>query len=317
MARAAFIGKGAKALLLGSAVLLYFGFSSLYAEETKIGDSASFSGIEELSLDSGSVDLTIMTVPAGRPLGVRRVDLPPSYEISAHRDGGRLELRVKAPAVDLRIGLKRSRVELTIPRAVRGVEIRSGSGDIAMSGTAAARIAVRAASGDIELRAASGETLDIESSSGSISIEDCSGELRAISSSGDVDVRSLRGKTRIETGSGDIVLESSSGDASLQSGSGEIRLKKTEGIVEARTGSGDIGGAAVSLTGDSSFSSGSGEIRVSFANRLEELRFALDSKSGGLRAGGSSAERGSLACGSGRLLVAGSSGSGEQDYSAR
>jgi hypothetical protein len=77
--------------------------------------------------------------------------------------------------------------------------------------------------------------------------------------------------------------------------------------------SGKIHGEQITLTGNSSFRTSSGSIDYDFTNDIDELKFELESSSGQIVAGGTSA-KGTVITGNGDILVKGKSSSGRQSY---
>ena len=320
-------------LALAGAFFLLFVALPASAEET-IRDRASYAAVKEFAVDAGPVSVEARSGAAGSALLVERRDFPPDYRLLAERRGDRLELRVEAPAFQLGFGFvgRRPRVILSIPRGAL-VELGTSSGDISLQGHDAPRAVLRSSSGDIEAADISAE-LELESSSGSISAARCSASLAARSSSGEIEIEACKGSKDLLASSGDIALRGSAGDARaktssgsfsafdvagdlfVETTSGSVILEGTKGSLSAQTSSGDISGRSVRLTGDSSFGTSSGETSLELDNAASELRFDLTSSAGSLRAAGSSGER-RLVAGSGRILVKGSSSSGDQSYSTR
>ena len=320
-------------LALAGAFFLLFIALPASAEET-IRDRASYAAVKELVVDAGPVRVEARSGAAGSALLVERRDLPPDYRLLAERRGDRLELRVEAPAFQLGFGFagRRPRVILSIPRGAL-VELGTSSGDISLRGHEAPRAVLRSSSGDIEVSDITA-ALELESSSGSISAARCSGSIAARSNSGGIELEACSGAKDLTASSGDIALRGSAGDARartssgsfsafdvsgdlfVETTSGSVILEGTKGSLSARTSSGDISGRSVRLTGDSSFGTSSGEASLELGNAASELRFELSSSSGSLSAAGSRGEK-RLLSGSGRILVKGSSSSGDQSYSTR
>jgi len=320
-------------LALAGACFLLFAAIPASAEET-IRDRASYAAVKELVVDGGPVGIEARSGAAGSALLVERRDFPPDYRLLADRRGDRLELRVEAPAFQLGFGFaaRRPRIILSIPRGAL-VELGSSSGDISLRGHEALRAVLRSSSGDIEVSDSSAG-LELESSSGSIAAARCSGAIAARSSSGGIELEACRGAKDLLTSSGDIALRGSAGDARartssgsfsafdvsgdlfVETTSGSVSLEGTKGKLSALTGSGDVSVRGVRLTGDSTFGTSSGEVGLELENAASELRFELSSLSGSLAAAGSRGEK-RLVAGSGRILVKGSSSSGDQSYSTR
>ena len=153
----------------------------------------------------------------------------------------------------------------------------------------------------------------LSASSGRINISDCEGTLSAESSSGRIDVESCDGLKTLSASSGAIVVQASDGNIEGQTSSGKIDLTDVKAALDLRASSGKIHGEEVTLTGNSSFRTSSGSIVFDFTNDIDELKLELESSSGQIVAGETSA-KGTVVTGNGDILVKGKSTSGRQSY---
>jgi DUF4097 and DUF4098 domain-containing protein YvlB len=130
---------------------------------------------------------------------------------------------------------------IKLPRAAVLREVKSVSGDIALSGTR----------GDASVR----------SVSGAIRVKDTEGALELSAISGDIEVERGALKT-VSSISGDIILRDIQGVMSVHSVSGDIRVERAMGVVEAHSTSGDMNvsadavRSATSISGDIDISAG-------------------------------------------------------------
>ncbi|HYF73086.1 MAG TPA: DUF4097 family beta strand repeat-containing protein [Nocardioides sp.] len=134
-------------------------------------------------------------------------------------------------------GDSRLDVVVTLPTA-SDVAIRTGSADIAVSGTVGAG-QLKSGSGDVEIDTCRGP-LVVETGSGDIRIEAAHADLRVKSGSGDVLVVDATGAVVVSTGSGDVQLWTTRGQAIVKTGSGDLKVGESEGDVALTTGSGDL-----------------------------------------------------------------------------
>ena len=168
-------------------------------------------------------------------------------------------------------------------------------------------------SGSITVEAIKADAIMLSASSGRINISDCEGTLSAESSSGRINIESCDGLKTLSASSGAIVVQASDGDIEGQTSSGKIDLTDVTGALDLRASSGKIQGEQVTLTGNSSFRTSSGSIVFDFTNDIDRLKLELESSSGQIVAGGTSA-KGTVITGNGDILVKGKSTSGRQNY---
>lgn len=192
-------------------------------------------------------------------------------------------------------------------------------------------VKVGASSGRISVEKINSRTISLSSSSGRINVSECNGPLQASASSGRISIDSCDGPKNVSSSSGRISVNNSDGDINANSSSGrqtyeqvegsivgssssgKISVSHAEGTLELQASSGNLRGEGVTLTGESSFRTSSGSINFDFSNDLSDFTFNLESSSGKINAGRTSA-RGIVVTGSGDILVAGKSTSGRQTY---
>jgi hypothetical protein len=134
-------------------------------------------------------------------------------------------------------------IQVSAPQG-SSINARSGSADVAVTGTAAA--------------------LDVETGSGQVRAQRCTGAAEVRTSSGDVRLGTVLGQLRVRTGSGEvdvISVEGAQGSGIVHTGSGAVRLGAVAHDVSARTGSGDLTVVDASA-GGLDLTSGSGQLRV-------------------------------------------------------
>lgn len=121
------------------------------------------------------------------------------------------------------------------------VDARSGSGDVAVTGSAG--------------------RVDIQSGSGDIAVDHAVGRVTVRTGSGSVRLGPMLAALQVRSGTGEIEVSSIADVASLGTGSGDVRLGAVQGEVMVRTGSGDVT-VADAVAGSIDLFTGSGEIRV-------------------------------------------------------
>ncbi|ONI70497.1 hypothetical protein ALI144C_48535 [Actinosynnema sp. ALI-1.44] len=120
------------------------------------------------------------------------------------------------------------------------VDVRSGSGDVLVTG-AAGRLSIRTGSGEVKVDRADGAATVI-TGAGAVRLGPMLGGLQARTSSGDVEVSSVGGTSAaLITGSGDVWLGAVSTDVTARTGSGDLTVADAAtGKIELNTGSGEI-----------------------------------------------------------------------------
>ncbi len=182
-----------------------------------------------------------------------------------------------------------AKLELVVPPTCR-LEVRTSSGDVAISGTAAlaGTVRVRTSSGDLNVTGGLRE-LVARTSSGDVRV---TGQpltvLEADTSSGDITLEAGSERAIVDTTSGDVRLEKLTGDLSADATSGEVRAS-WDGVpagkkLRVHTSSGDVHlriPRAVALKGEIHTSSGSitSDIEGSSGDRGHRLSFSAPGES--------------------------------------
>lgn len=141
------------------------------------------------------------------------------------------------------------------------VEIRTGSGDVTVSG-GAGRLNVHTGSGRITTDQAD-STAKVETGSGTVRLGPMAAGLRAKTGTGDIEVMAVGGASTVVTGSGDVWLGAVTSDVLARTGSGRVTIANAAaGELELHTGSGAIHvGIRKGSPAEIDLSSGSGEAR--------------------------------------------------------
>nr|CEL16829.1 hypothetical protein [Kibdelosporangium sp. MJ126-NF4] len=120
------------------------------------------------------------------------------------------------------------------------VDVRSGSGDVLVTG-AAGRLSVRTGSGEVKVDRADGAAT-VVTGTGAVRLGPMLGGLQARTGSGDVEVSSVGGTSAaLITGSGDVWLGAVATDVTARTGTGDLTVADAAtGKIELKTGSGEI-----------------------------------------------------------------------------
>ena len=182
-------------------------------------------GLTGLILQNTSGRVRIDGTDEGRAVvTARKITFGDHCRLTMERSGSRLEVVVEK--IGFASGSCKVDFDIRVPRAV-SLDLRSGSGDIALRGTRGA-VEFKLGSGDFEADA------DIQ-------------RLDGKTGSGDVDVDGLNGDAEVKTGSGKVTLAygevPAKGRLDVKTGSGDITLYLPEGTpirTKFRSGSGEF-----------------------------------------------------------------------------
>lgn len=141
------------------------------------------------------------------------------------------------------------------------VDIRTGTGDVLVSGSAG-RLKLHTGSGEIKVDRADGAAT-VTTGSGAVRLGPMLGGLQARSGSGDVEVSSVSGSAAVVTGSGDVWFGAVASDLMARTGTGDLTVADAaSGKIDLHTGSGEIRvGIRQGTAAEVDLSSGSGQAR--------------------------------------------------------
>lgn len=181
--------------------------------------------------------------------------------------------------IELSLDRRRSRwgdvrVEVSVPQRF-DLDIRTGGGDVTVSGLLQGLMQITTAGGDIEFDDVQGEvrvnthggdidggeiagntevrthggdislgnvggTLDVTTHGGDIELREVRSQLVAKTFGGDVEVTRVGGRADITTNGGDIKVGSVAAETTLRTAGGDIEIRSSDGPVTAETAGGDI-----------------------------------------------------------------------------
>lgn len=221
--------------------------------ETPVGD---------VSVSAGDHPTTTVVL---RPRGKDGADLAAKFVVEQRGD----EVVVLAPKLrDTMFSVARGSVDVEVHLPTDStLDVRSGSGDIAVTGRVAD---LDASTGSGDITAAECTAVRMKSGSGDLSVQSAQGDVRAKTGSGDVSVGNAGGRLDLTTGSGDVSLVRSVGQVKAKSGSGELALGSSTGDLELVTGTGDISLAAVQ-GGSVHARTGTGDVSIGVADGVAAL----------------------------------------------
>ena len=182
-----------------------------------------------------------------------------------------------------------NRYEISVP-AKFNLEMRTGSGDLIITGKLEGTIDGQTSGGSIRMDDVAGK-VDVSTSGGDLRARQITGDGRFNTSGGDIDVRGATGELDVKTSGGDIRLgnigktlraSTSGGDvtigdvgnqADVSTSGGNIRVGKVNGRVRLKTSGGDV-----------ELSSGNGSILAYTSGgnlRLSHISGSIDARTAG------------------------------------
>lgn len=204
--------------------------------------------LKTLALDLSSNDVVVEGVPGLAKVEVRGKACASEESrlaglvIDQQRSGDRLTLTPRRPDQGANwVSSSYAYIDLTlrVPTSI-AVDIKSGSGDVEVSGVAA--LDYRAGSGDLKAHRIEG-ALVVKVGSGNVTGDRVGSVDVRGTSSGDIQLRDVRGDASVASaGSGDLTFDEVGGKVTIGSvGSGDVEVSRTRGDVRIDSiGSGDV-----------------------------------------------------------------------------
>ncbi|RAP74491.1 DUF4097 family beta strand repeat-containing protein [Paenibacillus montanisoli] len=227
------------------------GAFSFGAEKVAQEQSVPGGGIEEIALDVGSMDLTVVPGTGDQV----KAELT-GRASKRYRD--KLKLQLQTEGKVLRVTVQ-DEVGFTIGINIRNLDLRlelpqqqyrkltldAGSGDVEFSQILTDRITMKTGSGDMKLAQLQAQSIEVSVGSGNLGFTDVSADdqIKADANSGDITVDGLKAKLlTVDVGSGDVELADTAAELKIETNSGDIELaqKTLEHAAELETGSGDV-----------------------------------------------------------------------------
>ncbi|HXH06918.1 MAG TPA: DUF4097 family beta strand repeat-containing protein [Vicinamibacterales bacterium] len=244
---------GSAAAAVGVLVLLAAHPSAAQVEEGTFERELKVTGPVDLSVSTGSGDITVRQGKAGAVRVVGRIRASDRWRTRSRLSAAeRVRRLIEAPPIvqngnvvrvgeiddpDLRDGVSIS-YELTVPASTR-LRSRSGSGSQSIDGIDGP-VDASSGSGNLRIGAVGGE-VRATAGSGSIAVEGVKGTLHASTGSGNLVAADVAGAVSVSTGSGRVEVEQTApGDARVRTGSGSIILRGVNGGLDVSAGSGRI-----------------------------------------------------------------------------
>ena len=300
------------AIVLVLAVSLFAGCA---AEKSVFEEEQTFTDIEKLEVVGSFFEVDV--VGGSQRTVETKVTIPErirrrGVSVNLDRSGSTLVVTVQGRGRGSGfLSFEQPRLSIGVPIGT-AIKLETSSGSISVDGVVTDSMDLSASSGKIDILN-SDATISVRTSSGKIAIDSSNGQKELRSTSGGISVEQSDGDTKSDSSSGKQIYKEIRGLIIATSTSGKIEISEINGALELHSGSGNLQGSGVTLSGNSSFQTSSGSIDIDFTNDLDEFTLDLESSSGKINAGRTSA-RGVVVTGSGGIHVRGESTSGRQTY---
>ncbi|MBB4682744.1 DUF4097 family beta strand repeat-containing protein [Amycolatopsis jiangsuensis] len=169
-----------------------------------------------------------------------------------------------APQTSAGDAVRQARIEKTgnrlVVRAAKAWQLRNVPVSVTVHAPVGSHVEVRAGSADVVVSGTAGRA-DLLTGSGEVSLERADGTAIVRTGTGSVKLGPTLAGLQLRTGSGSVEATSVAGSVTVATGTGSVWLGTVAGEVMARTGSGDLS-VADGASGSLELITGSGEVRV-------------------------------------------------------
>lgn len=256
-------------------------FSSGSNEFTESPQHLDFNNVNELIVDSYSVDIEVLPSYTETLNVDVQLDENTQYNFKYEIQGNTVKIWLERNnSWNFFSSDSNSLLKFYVPSKL-DIKLTTASGDGAIEGIHANKITIDTSSGDFDLDNINA-SITADSSSGYFILNRVEGDLQIASASGNLQLNNCRGKLQLSSISGNIKLVDAAPKVSITSVSGDIYMSAVSGVQLAETVSGSIQGLSIHPTEQSVLNSISGNIDVSLEKNPEIYRIEASSISGSL-----------------------------------
>ncbi|NHE55582.1 DUF4097 family beta strand repeat-containing protein [Cyclobacterium plantarum] len=162
------------------------------------------------------------------------------------------------------------------------LDIKSGSGSLAVSGITSNETHLEVSSGQINATNLTGNTW-IKGSSGNLNLQNINGDVTCRLTSGNASIADIKGDLDFKATSGQLKAESVTGLLNASLTSGNIRLNRIGELGSLEITSGNIRADHAGLGRSTQLNGSSGNIQISTASDFDQYNFDLQAGSGNIR----------------------------------
>ena len=269
-----------------SALLIFpsCGYSQM---ETAVDIERSFSGIEEIEVNGGFLEVTYegrendSEVFLNAYLESNRKD---DYDVVYRVDGKKLKVELKRLQSSGGSNRNSGFISLTGPENIK-LNVTNSSGRMFISGVTHREANFKCSSGRIDLKNLMVDNIKISASSGKIDGYLLGGNVDCNISSGSVNLEKVDGNVTVKGSSGKFTIKEVQGKVNSAMSSGSITMEDIHELGNASVSSGRIKGTRVGLGRDTEMKSSSGSITIQTDDDLSDYNFDLTGGSGSLTVG--------------------------------
>jgi len=279
--------KAVKLSLVAISALFIFPSCGYSQMETAVDIERSFSGIEEIEINGGFLEVTYegrendTEVFLNAYLESNRKD---DYDVVYRVDGKRLIVELKRLQSSGRSNSNSGFISLTGPENVK-LNVTNSSGRMFISGVAHREANFKCSSGRIDLKNLMVDNIKISASSGKIEGHLLGGNVDCSISSGSVNLEKVDGNVNIKGSSGKFNVKEVQGRVNSTMSSGSVTLENIHELGNATVSSGRVKGTGIGLGRNTKLHSSSGSISIQTNDDLQNYNFDLTGSSGSLAVG--------------------------------
>lgn len=279
-----------KAIKLSFIILTAFlifpscGYSQM---ETAVDIEKSFSGIEEIEINGGFLEVTYEGRENDREVFLNAYlesNRKDDYDIVYRVDGKKLKVELKRLKSSGGSNNNSGFISLTGPENVR-LNVTNSSGRMFISGLTNREATFKCSSGRIDLKNLMVDNIKINASSGKIDGHLLGGNVNCTISSGSVNLEKVDGNVTLKGSSGRFAVKEVQGKVNTSMSSGRVTLENIHELASATVSSGRIKGTDVGLGRDTELKTSSGSITLQTNDDLDDYNFDMRGSSGSLTVG--------------------------------
>jgi lia operon protein LiaG len=279
--------KAIKSSIIALTAFLIFPSCGYSQMETAVDLEKSFSGIEEIEINGGFLEVTYegrendSEVFLNAYLESNRKE---DYDIVYRVDGRKLKVELKRLQGSGGNNRNSGFISLTGPENVR-LNVTNSSGRMFISGLSNREASFKCSSGRIDLKNLMVDNIKINASSGKIDGYLLGGNVNCTISSGSVNLEKVDGNVTLKGSSGRFTVKEVQGKVNTSMSSGNVTLENIHELGNASVSSGRIKGSGVGLGRDTDLKTSSGSITLQTNDDLDDYNFDLTGSSGTLTVG--------------------------------
>lgn len=256
--------------------------------ETVVDIERSFSGIEEIEVNGGFLEVTYEGRERDNEVFLNAFmesSQEGSHDIKYTVNGKKLKVELQRNGGTIGISNNTTGfISLTGPENVK-LSVTNSSGRMYISNVSHKDGIFKCSSGRMELKNLMVDNIDITASSGNIHGHLLGGNINCTISSGSVNLEKVDGNVTLKGSSGRFNVKEVQGKVNSTMSSGSVTLENINELGSVTVSSGRIKGTGVGLGPDTNLKASSGSISIQTEDELQDFNFNLSAGSGSLTVG--------------------------------